>query len=263
MTTGPKKRRPVLLVVIALNLVALIVLAFVHPHLMISPGALVQGHADLATDCFACHAALRGASSQRCMACHDVAEVGIRTTGGVPITSRSVKVSFHQELIEQDCVACHSDHQGPRLTRRSRKPFSHELLKVSVRERCAGCHAAPQDTLHRGVRDECGACHRNTAWKPATFEHERHFVLDRDHQAPCETCHRNHDYGRYHCYGCHEHSEAKVRAEHLEEGIRDFTDCVACHRDPRVEPQRGRGGDHERRGERGREHERGRDRERR
>lgn len=284
------KKRPILWIVVAFNLVALVALAFVYPHLMISPGSLVKGHEELATDCFACHAAWRGASTQRCTECHAVADVGLKTTKGVPIPTRTVKVSFHQELIEQDCMACHSDHQGPKLTKRSRKPFSHPLLKVSVREQCSSCHAAPRDTVHRDLKAECSqchdskawkpahfdhkllapavfdrceschnaptdrlhrqiqgnckSCHKTDAWKPASFDHNKYFVLDRDHEATCDTCHKNNDYSRYTCYGCHEHSQAKVREEHLEEGIRNFENCVECHRDPRVEPEkaRGRGG---------------------
>ena len=284
-----KKRPPILWIVVALNLVVLVALVFLYPHLMISPGPLVKGHEELATDCFACHAAWRGAATPRCTECHAVADVGLKTTKGVSIPTRTVKVSFHQELIEQDCMACHSDHQGPKLTKRSRKPFSHALLKVAVKEQCSTCHAAPKDTIHRDLKAQCSqchddrawkpahfehrllepvvlerceachnaptdrlhrriqggcqACHRTEAWKPATFDHDKHFVLDRDHDAPCDTCHRRSDFTSYTCYGCHEHSEAKVRAEHIEEGIRDFQDCVECHRDPRVEPEKGRGRD--------------------
>jgi hypothetical protein len=36
-----------------------------------------------------------------------------------------------------------------------------------------------------------------------------------------------------------------VRAKHLEEGVRDFENCVKCHRDPRVEPGEGEGGEHD------------------
>lgn len=278
-----KPKRPILLIVIALNLIALVALVFIYPHLMISPGALVKGHAELTTDCFACHAPWRGATSGRCIECHAVADIGLKTTKGAPIkTGGTIKASFHQQLLEQDCMACHSDHQGPRLTRRSRKPFSHELLQVGVRDHCTSCHAAPRDNvhrdlkvecsqchqsqawqpvqfkhsllaqavldhceschkpptdrLHRQVQGSCSACHKTEAWKPATFDHDRHFVLDSDHQTACETCHVNHDYNRYTCYGCHEHSPARIRAEHVEEGIRNFENCVECHRDPRVEP---------------------------
>ena len=235
------KKRPVLLIVIAFNLLVLVALAFAYPHLMVSPGPLVKGHAELTTDCFACHSAWRGASSGRCIGCHAVADVGLRTTKGVPIATATIKGSFHQELIEQDCMACHSDHQGPKLTKRSRKPFSHVLLRATVQDRCSSCHAAPKDTVHRDLKVECGQCHQSKAWKPATLDHDKYFVLDRDHEATCDTCHKNNDYGRYTCYGCHEHSQAKVRAEHVEEGIPNFENCVECHRDPRVEPEKGGG----------------------
>jgi hypothetical protein len=238
------KRPPVYLVVIALNLVALVALAFIYPHLMVSPGPLVAGHAELATDCFACHAPWRGAAPSLCIDCHAAADIGLRTTKGVPIlTKGTVKASFHQDLIEQDCMACHSDHQGPKLTLRGRKSFSHTLLKVEARNRCSSCHAAPKDKLHPGLKVECGECHKTEAWKPATFDHNKYFVLDRDHDATCVTCHTGNDYSRYTCYGCHEHTPQNVREEHLEEGIRDFENCVECHRNAQDEPRRpgGRG----------------------
>ena len=240
-------KRPLLLIIIAINLVVLVGLVFAYPHLMVSPGRLVKGHADLATDCFACHAPLRGASSALCIGCHAVPDIGLKTSKGVPIASATVRASFHQQLIEQDCMACHSDHQGPQLTKRSRKPFSHDLLKPAVQDNCVACHAAPANTLHRGLQLPCGECHQRQAWKPATFDHTRHFVLDRDHQATCDTCHKNNDYSRYTCYGCHEHSKANIRAEHAEEGIQNFDNCVECHRDPGVEPDKGGGRGEDRR----------------
>ena len=268
------KRPPWLLIVIATNLVVLVALAFVYPHLMVSPGPLTRGHAELTTDCFACHTPWRGAAAPRCTECHALPDIGLRSTKGVALPQQGLKTSFHQELIEQDCVACHSDHVGPRLTRRSRKPFSHDLLRVAVRDRCeschvtpknqihrdlsvgcgqchrtqawmpasfdhafvakttpcTGCHKAPSDTLHRQVQGNCGQCHATTVWKPATFDHDRFFVLDRDHDTTCVTCHTGHDFKRYTCYGCHEHTPSNVRAEHEEEGIRDFENCVRCHR---------------------------------
>lgn len=235
------KRPRVLLGVIAANLVVLVALVFIYPDLMISPGPLSDAHATLSTDCFACHAPLRGASSGRCVACHAVADIGLRNTRGETLVSRSVRSSFHQQLIEQDCMACHSDHEGPRLARRHRKVFSHDLLKVAVRQQCSSCHVPPVNALHRNLKVECSQCHQVRGWKPATFDHARFFVLDRDHSAPCETCHRGNDYSQYTCYGCHEHSEEGVRAEHAEEGIRDFRDSVACHRDPAIEPGEGGG----------------------
>jgi Class III cytochrome C family len=226
-----------LLAVVAVNLLGLLVLAFIYPHLMVSPGALIDGHAHLATDCFACHAPLRGASSQRCVTCHAVADIGLRTTKGVPMGQKAGKTPFHQELIEQDCMACHSDHQAPRLTPRSRKSFSHELLRPSVRDRCEACHKAPVDSLHRQVTGNCLQCHSQEKWKPATFDHDKLFLLDRDHNTTCVTCHTNGDYSRYTCYGCHEHQPDKIRRKHEKEGIRNFENCVKCHRSAQEEPR--------------------------
>jgi hypothetical protein len=52
-------------------------------------------------------------ATQRCTKCRTVADGGLKTTKGVPTPSRAVKVSFHQELIEEDCTAFHRDRQGP------------------------------------------------------------------------------------------------------------------------------------------------------
>lgn len=203
------------------NLIALVALAFIYPHLMVSPGPLIAAHSRLTTDCFACHSPGRGADSQRCVKCHAPAEIGLR---------KNLKTSFHQELIEQDCMACHSDHPGTNLTERRHKPFSHALLRPAIRQRCESCHAKPDDSLHRQIEGNCAQCHRPPAWKPATFDHSRLFELDRDHDTECATCHTKSDFSRYTCYGCHEHQPAQVRAEHLEEGIRDIESCAKCHR---------------------------------
>jgi Class III cytochrome C family len=269
------KRRWVLML-IAANLLGLVALAFIYPNLMVSPGPLEPAHAELATDCFACHAPLRGAASDRCIACHAVPDIGIRTTKGVALSESSVKTSFHQQFIEQDCMACHSGHQGTNLSKIGRKPFSHTLLRPGLRDRCEtchaapknnihsnlsiscgqchkpeswkpaifdhalltkaildhceGCHKAPTNTLHSQITSNCGQCHSPERWKPATFDHDKFFVLDRNHNAACTTCHTTNDFATYTCYGCHEHRPEKIRAKHLEEGIRSFENCVKCHR---------------------------------
>jgi len=217
-------------IIVTLNLVALIALVFVYPHLMVSPGAVMSAHQEVATDCFACHAPLRGASAARCIACHTLPDIGLRTTKGQAVARKSIKASFHQELIEQDCIACHSDHVGPRLTQKSRKPFSHELLRTPVREQCKTCHATPDNKLHQKLTGSCKQCHSQIAWKPATFDHDKSFLLDSDHNVDCATCHVNGDYSRYTCYGCHEHTVQNVLAEHREEGIKNLDNCVECHK---------------------------------
>ena len=55
--------------VIAANLLVLVGLAFAYPHLMISPGPVITGHAEIGTDCFACHTPWRGAAAPLCIKC--------------------------------------------------------------------------------------------------------------------------------------------------------------------------------------------------
>jgi Class III cytochrome C family len=149
----------------------------------------------------------------------------------------------------QDCVGCHSDHAGPKLTHGNRKPFSHGMLRAASRDRCASCHASPDNTLHRNVGTACAQCHTSDAWKPATFEHDRHFLLDKDHNASCVTCHTTGNYKSYTCYGCHEHTPDNMRRKHVKEGIQNFENCVECHRSASEKPERSgtREGDRSRR----------------
>jgi hypothetical protein len=76
----------------------------------------------------------------------------------------------------------------------------------------------------------------------ATFNHDKLFRLDSDHNARCITCHEGSDYRRYTCYGCHEHTPDNIRREHVEEGIRDYSNCVKCHRSADEDDIRGEGG---------------------
>jgi len=234
-------KRTVLLILLA-NLAAVTALVFIYPEFMVGPGPLVQAHADLATDCFACHQAFVGTPARKCADCHKVEDIGLQTTKGKVIAPKTLKLSFHQKLVQQNCVACHSDHEGARKYRTGPR-FSHVLLEPLVRQQCEGCHRAPSDTLHAKITGNCKQCHTEIRWKPATFDHIKHFELDRDHNVTCAVCHTNNDYRKYTCYGCHEHTPQKIRSKHLEEGIKEFENCVECHRNARDEP---RGGGHER-----------------
>lgn len=215
--------------IILANLAAVVALLFIYPQFMISPGELKEGHREITTDCFACHTLFKGVTSEQCIDCHKVDEIGLITTKGEPIKKSKTKFSFHQKLLEEDCVACHSDHQGVETYRTMRR-FSHGLLEPAVRQECDTCHQNPMDSLHRQITGNCEQCHVAERWVPATFDHDEYFRFDRHHDTECVTCHKGNDYSRYTCYGCHEHNQWSIRGEHLEEGIRDFEKCVECHR---------------------------------
>lgn len=226
---------------IGVGLAAIIALIFVFPHQMVSPGNLKPAHAALQQNCFACHAPLAGASAERCVACHAVADIGRRTTLGELIKRPESRPPFHQTLISQDCMACHTDHPRPRLTHNLVRSFDHALLKPEARAACSTCHNAPRTDFHRGVALPCSQCHGSEAWKPATFDHSRYFKLSGPHDAPCSTCHVGGNLRTFTCYGCHAHQPGQIEAEHREEGIRNIQNCVRCHRSADGEPGEGRG----------------------
>jgi hypothetical protein len=227
-------------IILAINLVVLAVLTFVYPHLMVGPGKLIPGHRQMDADCFACHVSFTGASSEKCASCHKPADIGRLTTKGAPVLKPLTSTPFHQQLISQDCVACHSDHAGVKRYH-LKGYFDHALLKKETSDQCQACHKSPTDALHKQITGNCAQCHTQKKWTPATFDHDKYFVLDRDHNASCVTCHVRNDYSRYTCYGCHEHTPANIRREHVEEGIRNFDNCVECHRSANEHDIKGRG----------------------
>lgn len=222
------KNKTIMAIVVA-NLAAVLMLVFTYPHLMVSPGKLIDAHLELTTDCFACHSVFTGSSPEKCIQCHKVEEIGLKTTKGLLIDKEKKNVSFHQKLLAQDCIACHSDHKGVQAFRPISQ-FSHQLLGPAVQEQCDGCHINPGDNLHQDIKGNCGQCHSEESWTPATFDHDEYFRFDKDHTTKCSTCHMDNDYSNYTCYGCHEHSRSKIREEHVEEGIHDYENCEECHR---------------------------------
>ena len=210
-------------------LLGLLALAVLRPDAMLSPGALRPAHQALASDCFACHTPWRGPGGDRCATCHRIEDIGLVTTRGAKIERDKPVVGFHQQLAERDCMACHIEHQA-RNAALAKRPFSHALLEPSVRGMCLTCHTKPADALHAQVTEGCQQCHSQERWRPASFEHSRYFLLSGEHDAPCATCHAGGSFSKYTCYGCHEHSPERVRAEHAEEGVSASGNCVECHR---------------------------------
>jgi hypothetical protein len=45
----------------------------------------------------------------------------------------------------------------------------------------------------------------------------------------CASCHPDNNYKKYTCYGCHEHSPAKIRQEHEKVKIYSYQNCILCH----------------------------------
>jgi hypothetical protein len=141
-----------------------------------------------------------------CLDCHD----GIDRMSGFDHARVFVLDGAHSTI---DCQACHIDYKFTGLS-----------------GECVDCHAEPE--IHLGFFGlACQNCHSTVAWVPASLRFHD-FPLDHggEGQVPCETCH-NQTYLEYTCYGCHEHQQADIQEEHIEEGISlsELKDCVECH----------------------------------
>ena len=172
--------------------------------------ALPKKHIASKGDCYLCHQTKNWkvakidhkalAVTSKCVECHALPKKHVKTTGR--------------------CSSCHLTKAWKPAT------FDHKLLSKS--DSCVTCHALPKK--HFMTSKECSSCHNSKKWTPANFTH----IFPMQHEAGrtknrCETCHPK-SLESYDCYtGCHEHTERDVRSEHMEEGIRDYANCMKCH----------------------------------
>jgi hypothetical protein len=159
-----------------------------------------------------------------CQGCHEGTD---RFTGFRHDTTAFRLTGRH---VQTQCAACHAGVRA--FTAFANAPPT-----------CIGCHR--DDDEHRGrFGTDCAACHNTGDWGDVDFDHT--FPLDHGGQGTiaCATCHRDMPgFRTYSCYGCHEHAPARIREEHLDEGITDFRNCAECHPTGREREGRFRRGD--------------------
>ncbi|RME47757.1 MAG: hypothetical protein D6791_05035 [Chloroflexi bacterium] len=165
---------------------------------------------DVATSCVTCHArddAHEGRFGDACYKCH-VAD------GWDQVTFDHNRTMFPLEGAHRE-VACEKCHT---IERFAFTPMD-----------CVACHAEPR--VHLGLLGtQCADCHTVNAWSPALLP-EHTFPLNHRSRKniACDVCHDQGTFELYTCYNCHEHNPAKIERKHLEEGIRNFQDCMRCH----------------------------------
>lgn len=165
-----------------------------------------------------------------CVLCHDQVVDGVRRFVGTPRDCAECHEDVHAGRFDESsrpavvagrrgCARCHEtsgfqklrgrfDHAlwtGHRLVGAHRElacAACHEQkatggLGPAPGTRCADCHA----DVHRGQFDveeqakrgtDCRRCHEPVAWRPVTFDHQKHsrFRLDATHgKLACATCH--------------------------------------------------------------------------
>jgi Class III cytochrome C family len=246
----------------------LVIIGFVvvYPHVMIAPGNVYQAHNEIQNNCLSCHKPFSGTPNEKCISCHKVAEIGMKSNKvqfhqkiesqncischsehkGInsrlalnkfdhillPEKDRNSCVSCHSQpknnlhnQVSNSCVSCHSTRSWTAIS-----SFNHDAINANSRNNCTSCHQSPKDKIHSISTANCISCHSQDQWKPSTFDHSKYFQLDKNHNVSCTNCHKTNDFKDYTCFGCHEHTMANIRSEHLEEGITNFTNCVKCHK---------------------------------
>ena len=236
--------------------------------------AIAQAHfINYGADCLACHDGvdrfgknfahdvfpfrLDGKHAQAsCVSCHTNARV-VTDFASAPQDCFSCHRSddIHVGGFGADCAACHSSEGWtPARFDHNLSAFKLDGAHVSVAcadchrdnvfkgtsSACASCHADP--LFHAGLfGTDCAACHTTSVWSPAAFNRRHTFPINHGEggAVSCVTCHPS-NFTTYTCYGCHEHNQFEVQAKHLEEGVRDFENCMACH--PTGQEDEGEGG---------------------
>jgi len=128
-------------------------------------------------------------------------------------------------LIASDCFACHQNDY------------------TSTPNTCVGCHLEEYNQtvnpphVSAQFSTECNSCHSQSAWIPATFDHDNQFfpIYSGKHLGTwqtCADCHTNPgSLVTFSCIDCHEHNQPDTDEEHKEVSGYLYTSeaCFACH----------------------------------
>jgi hypothetical protein len=175
-------------------------------------------------DCCLCHAEHKGTDPNKTNSFFNHESLSDTITKNC-INCHKKPSDFMHKQISDDCSICHSTNNWKNSTK-----FNHNQINKDVLNNCSNCHKKPKDDFHISLVYDCSKCHSTNKWVPSTFDHNSTFFLDNDHKVKCNTCHINNIFGKYTCYGCHEHSEIKIKAIHNGEGIYRLNDCISCHK---------------------------------
>jgi hypothetical protein len=177
--------------------------------------------------------------NEKCTSCHSDHN-GVKPA----LSYNSFKHDLLYETVKSNCISCHNkppDNLHLQLSTqcvnchstagwKSIIHFDHDLIQSNTKNNCALCHKVPIDNFHGSFKENCSKCHNTDKWTPSSFDHSNYFILDQNHSAQCNICHMEDNFNNYTCYGCHEHSESKLKDEHNEEGIYNINGCLTCHK---------------------------------
>ncbi len=179
--------------------------SYFYPHAMLNPGDLIKAHHDINDKCLSCHKPFSGISNEKCISCHKLSEIGKDTMKIKDTSGTKKKILFHQQLSNQECSSCHTDHKGINYGM-AMSNFKHEFLSESIISKCAGCHEKPIDNIHKSLASSCAGCHNTGGWKSSVaFDHNMISGTDKNN---CASCHQKpgdvfHSLLKENCSKCH------------------------------------------------------------
>ncbi|MGZ5255578.1 MAG: hypothetical protein ACXWCT_14300 [Flavitalea sp.] len=190
---------------------------FLFPYYTINPGVMIEDHMQLKNDCLSCHTIGTGAQMEKCIICHSLATIGIKSVDGInkePYNSKSNLL--HQSIINIQCYDCHTEHNGLSRENATLK-FRHDVLSSDLQKECIKCHSPqkPDDDIHKILTVNCSECHSTEAWKPSHFKHD----LLGERLNECRSCHEN-----------------KKPADPLHKNFGNDIQCVQCHTTDKWKP---------------------------
>ncbi len=128
-------------------------------------------------------------------------------------------------LISNECVLCHNgDYNNTPNT-------------------CVGCHKNDYNNTKNpshtqtGFSTDCIECHTETAWEPASFDHDAQFfpINSGKHKGEwdnCTDCHTTPgDYSIFTCFTCHTNPETDNNHYGMSGYVYESNACLACHPD--------------------------------
>jgi len=204
--------------------------------------------AHVSTECSACHTSGYAGTSMLCSSCH---------TDDYNSSSNPSHSSLGLSTSCDDChttnpgwepaqFAIHNDYyalNGAHATIADNCYLCHNGNYASTPNSCYGCHSSDynntSDPAHTaaGFPIDCESCHTETAWAPATFDHDGQYfpIYSGRHNGTwnsCADCHTNNtNYAVFSCITCHEHNQTDTDSHHQDVSgyIYTATSCFDCH----------------------------------
>ncbi len=204
--------------------------------------------AHVATECAACHTNGYSGTPTTCASCHQTNynETVNPNHNSIGIPTNCDECHTTEPDWQPALFPIHNDYyalNGAHATVVNNCFLCHEGNYTSTPNSCYGCHSADynntKDPSHNAAQfpTDCESCHSETAWTPATFNHDGQYfpIYSGRHQgtwSSCATCHTQPtNYAVFSCITCHEHNQTDTDSHHREVGnyVYTSTSCYDCH----------------------------------